>query len=358
MQFNFLILLLLCFSVVSLRAGPVSLETNGVLRLRALVVDDPGAAAQFLLVRAAADQALGDTPDPVKAIFMEGHLEKDPKKMRSTAALKDRGKIEALGWAWAATGDERYGAQARRFLLAWAKVNQPDGNAINETFFEPMIVAYDLLRDTFSKADRQIVDDWLRNKAETLWKSTFSVGVGGNWYSHRLKIVGLIGLIIGDDSMVQHVTEGYHKQIKAMIKPDGATTEFYVRDSINYHLYSIEPLLTLACAMERRGGKLFDYGDPEGVSLHNAVNFVVPFAEGQKHHIDFANSKSNADHWRAANGESHYAAHPWSPQSSIRMLTQAAWFVPEYGTLAAKVAGKPGQKFIDWRTVINAAAPR
>ncbi len=289
---------------------------------------------------------------------MEGHLEKDPKKIRSTAALKDRKKIEALGWAWAATGDERYATQTRKFLLAWARVNQPDGDAINETFFEPMIVAYDLLRNTFPMDDRQIMDAWLQHKAETLWKSTFSVGFGGNWYSHRLKIVGLIGLTIGDDSMVQHVAEGYHKQIKAMIKPDGATTEFYIRDSISYHLYSIEPLLTLAGAMERHGIKLFDYEAAKGVSLRHSVDFVIPFAEGKKTHIDFGNSTASADHWRAANGESHYAAHPWLPKSSIRMLTEAAWFVPEYSSLAAKIDGHPEQKFLDWRTVINAAGPR
>jgi hypothetical protein len=358
MRINGLILVSLCFVAFSLRAGPVSLTTNEVLRLRALIISDPAAAAQFAPVRAAADRALGDAPDPVATVIFEGHLEKDPKKIRTTLAFKDRAKIESLGWAWAATGDERYAVQARKILLAWARVNKPDGDAINETQFEPMIVAYDLLRNTFAKADQQIVDAWLRNKAETLWKSTFSVGFGGNWYSHRLKVVGLIGLILDDDSMVGRVTEGFQKQIKAMIKPDGATTEFYVRDSMSYHLYSIEPLLTLACALERHGGTLFDYGDPKGVSLHNSVNFIIPFAERQKTHMEFVNSKSSFDRKRAANGESHYAPHPWTPKSSIRIFTQAAWFVPEYGKLAAKLEGHPDQKFIDWRTVINAAAPR
>jgi hypothetical protein len=358
MQFKEIILILLCFAGLSSQAGPVSLRTNEVQRLRALVVDDPGAAAQLAVVRAVADKALADNPDPVKAIFMQGHLEKDPKKIRSTAALKDREKIEALGWAWAATGDEKYGAQARKFLLAWAKVNQADGDAINETFFEPLIVAFDLLRDTFSPADRQVVDEWLRNKAETLWNSKFSVGFGGNWYSHRLKIVGLIGLVINGDSMIQNVTDGYRRQIKAMIKPDGATTEFYIRDSLSYHLYSIEPLLTLARAMERHGEKLYDYENPKGVSLRKSVDFVIPFTDGRKTHVEFANSTANADHWRATNGESHYAAHPFSPKSATRMLSQAAWFNPEYGKLAAKTDGHPDQKFIDWRSVINAAGPR
>ncbi len=358
MRLELLISLLPGFLAASLQAGPVSLNTNEVTRLRALIASDPGAAAQFAIVRAAADRALTDAPDPIAKLTLEGHLEKEPAKIRTMAALKDRGKIEAFGWTWAGTGDERYAAQARKFLLAWARVNKPDGDAINETQFEQMIVPYDLLRDSFSTADRQMVDAWLRNKAETLWKSTFSVGIGGNWYSHRLKLVGLVGLTLGDEPMVKQVTEGFHKQIKAMIKPDGATTEFYVRDAMTYHIYAIEPLLTLACAMQRHTGEnLFDYGDPNAVSLHNSVNFIIPFADRQKTHDEFTHTKSDFDRKRAANGESHYAPHPWTPKSSVRIFTMAAWWVPDYGKLAAKVAGQPGQQFIDWRSVINAATP-
>ncbi len=354
-----LFLFCFCFLAAPLQAGPVSLRTNEILRLRALIAGDPAAATQFATVRSAADSALNDAPDPIPKLTLEGHLEKEPDKIRTMAALKDRGKIESFGWAWAATGDERYAAAARKFLLAWARVNKPDGDAINETQFEQMIVPYDLLRATFPRADQQIVDAWLRNKAETLWKSTFSVGLGGNWYSHRLKVVGLVGLTLGDDSMVKEVIEGFHKQIKTMIKSDGATTEFYVRDAMSYHLYAIEPLLTLACAVERHTGEnLFDYGGPNGASLHNSVNFIIPFADGRKTHNEFANTKSSFDRKRAANGESHYAPHPWTPKSSVRIFTMAAWWVPEYRNLAARVAGHPAETFIDWRTVINAAAPR
>ena len=53
------------------------------------------------------------------------------------------------------TDDARYSSKADEFILAWAGVNQSDGDAINETQFEPLIVAYDLLRGTFSEADRR-----------------------------------------------------------------------------------------------------------------------------------------------------------------------------------------------------------
>jgi hypothetical protein len=35
------------------------------------------------------------------------------------------------------------------------------------------------------------------------------------------------------------------------------------------------------------------------------------------------------------------------------MLGKASWFRPEYGKLAAKLAGKPSQDFINWDMVVN-----
>ncbi|MEO7297647.1 MAG: alginate lyase family protein [Verrucomicrobiota bacterium] len=343
------------FLNVSLQAGSVSLETNEVLQLRMLIDKDKTAAAQFAEIHDAAIHALGERPDPIPKIISEGHLVKDPKKIRSVAALKDTQKISSLAWAWAATGDERYAAQARKFLLAWAKVNQADGNDINESKFEPMLVAYDLLRFTFSESERQIVDDWWRRKAKALWKGPRG---GGNWFSHNLKTVGLIALTLNDDLLFKDVKKGFFKQVGADIKPDGACTDFYVRDSFHYHIYSIEPLLSLAHAAERHGEQFFDYRATNGASLRRAVDFVVPYAEGKKTHIEFANSKSDFDRVRAKNGETAYKPHPWKPTASIRMFSGAAWFDSKYGKIAAKLSGKPDQPFINWRMVIDAASPR
>jgi hypothetical protein len=38
------------------------------------------------------------------------------------------------------------------------------------------------------------------------------------------------------------------------------------------------------------------------------------------------------------------------------MFSEAAWFIPEYGTLAAELAGKPKEHFFNWRMVINAVS--
>lgn len=105
-------------ATAALQAGPVSLKTNEVLQLRALVGKDAAAAARFAEVLKVADRALNAKPDPIEKVISEGHLVTDPLKIRSRGAMADRKKIESLAWAWAMTDDARYLAKAREFLLA------------------------------------------------------------------------------------------------------------------------------------------------------------------------------------------------------------------------------------------------
>jgi len=90
--------------------------------------------------------------------------------------------------------------------------------------------------------------------------------------------------------------------------------------------------------------------------LKSGVDFVVPFATGAKTHMEFANSKVAFDKKRAQNGQAEYQHHLWEPKAATKMFSQAAWFRPEYGVLAAKLAEHPGEKFFSWQMVINAVS--
>lgn len=338
---------------LQVQAGPATLDQNELRVLRELVARDPAAAKQFEAVRKAADEALSGKPQPVERIISAGELESDPEKVQTTAALKDVDKAEALAWAWAVTGDERYARKGREYIDAWAQVNRSDGNPINETKLEPMIEAYDLLRDTYDAAGRARIDRWLNDRAMTVWNDPRVHRE--NWQSHRLKIVGLIGATTGSETLWALADKGFKEQIGANFDASGQSVDFKRRDALHYHLYAVQPLLTLACVAQNKGEFLFDYKAGNGASLREAVEFVEPYATGQKKHVEFAGSEVSFDRKRAAAGEKSFAQKYWSPTASVRLFAEAGCLDPAYDKLAAKIAGSAGSPYVRWRSVINAA---
>ncbi len=337
------------------RAGVVSLDPQEIQQLRTLVRSDPAAAAVFESLRAAADRTLIEQPDPIQKVTSEGHLASDPRRIESRASLHDLSKMEALGWAWAVTGDSRYFDRLDLYLTAWARVNKPDGDPINESNFDSACVAYDLARGSMPPQDRQLVDAWLQGKADKLMGKNEP---DNNWGAHAAKMVGLIGLTIQDPKAVDWAIHRFKHQIKVEFRANGATSDFYERDALFYHLYSITPLLELARAEARAGLNLFDYGalGSATATLHAGVDFVAPFAEGAQTHIEFLHSASAFDHARAKDGEPAFIPHPWDPKSAVEMFVLAAWFQPKYGALAAQLEGMPGARYVNWDSVLNAVS--
>jgi len=346
---------LLLFGAGPAAAGPVTLEPAEVGSLRALLAKDNAAAKVYDELRATADAALIGRPNPIALVDSAGRLDKDPVKVRTNASLDDMEKVEALAWTWAVTGDARYATQGRSYILAWAKVNRPDGHPINETKFEPMIEAYDLLRPGFSATERDTVDGWLRAKARALQGTTRAQRE--NWESHRLKIIGLIGATIGDRQLWDYADAGFKKHLRENFEPNGESYDLKTRDALHYHVYSLQPLLTLACVAQRSGDPLYAYHAGTGASLQQAVEYLQPYASGEKKHLEFANSQVSFDRKRAAAGEKEYSNHYWNPKASARMYSEAGCLEPKYNEVAAAVAGSRGKRYLNWRSVLNVAAP-
>lgn len=332
-------------------AGPVTLDVAEIATLRRLVAKNAEASAQFGKLLKVANAALLDRPNPVTRLVSEGHLASDPEKIRTTAALKDMKKMEALAWSWVVSEDERYAVKAREFIKDWAVVNESDGNPINESNFESLVEAYDLLRLTYPQDDRDLIDGWLRNKAKVLWANP--KGHELNWQSHRLKIVGLVAATIGDKVLWELADEGFKKHIETNFDARGVSLDFKRRDALHYHLYSIQPLLTLSCVARQKGESLFTYLAPSGASLKQAVDFVKPYAFGEKKQREFEKSKAGFDRTRALAGEKEYVPHYWNPKSSVRAFAEAGCMDSSYDTVAATVAGKSNNRFVNWRGVLN-----
>jgi hypothetical protein len=338
--------------------GLASLTPAELARLRAMVADDAEAARRFEAVRAQADHAAADPPNPIARITTEGRLDGDPDKVATDRALADMGKLEALGLAYAVTGAAPYLAAIERDLDAWAAVNQPTGDPIDETRLEAAIVAFDLTAPALAPAHRDRIARWLHRvaAAEIASRKGHRATAINNWNSHRLKLVGLVGYALDDAALVDWARRGYEAQIADNLRPDGSSFDFEERDALHYHVYDLVPLLRLAIVLARDGGHPYTQAAPSGATLAAGVAFLLPYARGEQQHAEFVRSRVPFDRQRAANGQAAYQpGRLFEPAEARPALELAQFFQPELAALVADLAGAHGAAWPTVRVLLNAA---
>ncbi|MDB6140281.1 MAG: alginate lyase [Verrucomicrobiaceae bacterium] len=340
-------------------AQQIALSAAQQTMLRGLVARDKEAARQFSKIRAGADEALAASPNPVAVIESEGRLKSDPGKISTAKSLGDMRKVETLGWAFAVTGKAPFGEKTKEFVLAWARTNEPRGDPINETKLEPLLMGYDLTQSVFSPAEKGEVNAWLRKIATALIDHQKKKGAAtsfNNWHSHRLKMLGLCGWLLGDPALIARAVSGYREQISKNLLPDGSSFDFHERDALHYHCYDLEPLLTLATAARVQGIDLYHEAGGNGATLGKAVEFLVPYCEGSQIHAEYVNSKVAFDRKRAEAGQGEFAiGHAFDPREGIPVLELAASFDEKFAVVLARMKGRKTAHGSSWAMVIGEA---
>lgn len=329
--FTFVFLLLL---TVHATAQYVGLSPQNIIALKQLEQKDEAVKNMLAGLRSTADEALTESPSPRDTIVSEGHLNNHPDKIASIKAMQDYHKIYSLAIVYKLTNDEKFLQKAIIFLKAWAAINQPQGNPINDSKLDEVFAAYDMLRMEITTSDRNIIDSWLQTTASmeiSKAKKGKSTTIN-NWQSHRLKVVGEVGFILNDSVFKNYAVEGLKNQVAINLNADGSSWDFKERDALHYHAYDLEPMLVLAIIIKRAtNNDLFNYQSASGSSIKKSVDWFVPFITGQKTHAEFTNSKVAFDMARAKNNEKGYAPGTFfDPENGIYTLSLSAFFDNEY----------------------------
>lgn len=299
------------------------------------------------------NQALKEKPNPIQTISTEGKLKGDPVKTATQLSIKDFSKIYSLAVRYKITEQQQYLDKAIEFMLAWARINHPGGNPINDTNLDPLIEAYQIIKQHIPRDAHQEILAWLKATATAEIESTPKNQNKGtafnNWNSHRLKIIGEIGFATGDNKFQQFAIEGLKKQLAVNLLPDGSSIDFKLRDALHYHVYDLEPLLTLSIAIKRATGEdFYNYQSETGSSLKKSVEWLVPFLTGEKTHEEFVHSTVDFDLKRANNGEAGYQKGTlFNPLNGLRTLAVAGYFDPAYDELYKRVKGD-SKSDADW----------
>lgn len=299
--------------------------------------------------RRIADEALSQAPQPIEIIVTGGRLQGDVDKARSATSLKDMDKIEALAVAFKVYGNPAYATAAGTYLAAWAGLNRPSGQAIDETGLEPGIFGYRIVRMELPAILRSRIDQWMRNIARAeIGSRDISKGTAkNNWHSHRLKTVGLIGFAVGDSQLIAYARDGFKAQIQDNLLPDGSSIDFLERDALSYHVYDLRPLTALAMACSETGEDLYHWQAANGASVARSVQWLLPFVRGEKVHAEFVGSHVPFDIKRSRNHEKgHEIGALWEPKNALPLLDMAVAYDASLGPLARSFGTTPHLRLV------------
>jgi hypothetical protein len=338
-------------------AWTTPLTAGQLARLRKLVAQDPEAQA---LARRIADEAadhLDDEPTPLKVIHYEGLVHTHPKRIATVAKLKQMGDAAKLVQFWQVSGDARAAAQLRKLILAWTSTYELTGNDVNENKFKPLLVAYHALREGFAPTQRQRIDQWVEELGKLHFRAVRRSRHFTNRYSKHVRLLALTALILEKPEWTRQAHEGIKRFVSNSLYGDGASHDLRRRDTLTYHCSSLKPPIELAMLAGSQGRDMYTWTNRRGGSIAKSVDYVVPFALGEKTHREWVHTKVKLDKKRAEAGlEKYRPGRLFDPEDALELMEAASYFDADLTHVVEHLTEGDAKRFPTWRMLVNAAA--
>ena len=292
-------------------------------------------------------------PDPSKPDG-KPYIRKDGERNPEISKITDRDNLGRLGdtvttlsLAYAYTGREEYAAHAARLVRVWfldpatrmnphlqfgqyiPGINQGRGIGIIETRNLPELLDGVMLisgSPAWTKADEDGLQAWMRAYLTWLLESTHGREESKNGNNHEtwydVQVAGL-ALYTGQVDVARRTLEGARARIATQIEPDGRQPRELERTrSWHYSEFNLAAFMDLATLGRHVGVDLWTYRTADGRSIRQAVDFMVPYAAGERK-------------W-AFDQITPFSA---STIHSILRRGAAAWKEPKYQVLADRIGG-------------------
>lgn len=306
-----------------------------------VVARPPRTAAEQEII-AEADSLLARAPRPLKTISTAGRLPDDPVSLASQSARNDWPGMQALALAARITGEARYSAALQVYFADWVAVFEPSFNPISETQFHFVALAYQAGGQHLGAETRAATLSLFRRMAEGyLDPARTGSGTGrNNWQSHRVKLVTALAFALEDADLIAGARLVFRKQVASNIAADGRVFDFSERDALHYVVYSLEPLLVAALIARQHGEDWYSYQSRQGSSLTGALEWLAPYARGEKVHEEFKHTRNRFDRERAAAGLPRFSG-LWAAGGALITYQAAARFDVRWQPLASRLGLAP-----------------
>ncbi len=307
------------------------LDKNETYRLSEVISTHPEVRILADSILNLAADAIKHQPRPLEEMHFEGLLETDPKRIHTVKSFADINHTATLLYAGYVTDNKKYGEKVRDIVVEWAKNYKPDGNTINENKFIVFFWGYHIYKKRFSHEQQQLVEGWIKDIA--LKQMNRERTPNNNWEAKRLKIIGIAGVILQNKQYIEYSIDGFKKYISTNYFPDGTSNDLHTRDALHYHISGIKPCLSAFINLSEFDERfaLFDWESESGSSIRASVEFVVPYAKGEKQRKEWTNSKVELDKRRAEAGiEEYRSGRLFDPKDAWELFEWACYYNPDW----------------------------
>jgi hypothetical protein len=250
-----------------------------------------------------------NTPDGLPYIQKDGQRNPETERydIARMSGLCDT--VQTLTLAYHFTGQEKYAEKAARQLRVWfldeatrmnpnlnySQMVKGQGNEgmpyglIDSRRLTLLGDAMKILRKSksWSTEDQAGMGRWF--DAFLTWFQTSRLGNSegsalnnhGIWYDVQ---VAAFALYCGKTEMARSILEeAKTKRIAAQVEPDGSQPgELKRTRSLTYVLFNLNAMVSLAMLGDEVGVDIWNYSDAQGRGLRKAIDWVIPYAKGQK----------------------------------------------------------------------------
>lgn len=247
-------------------------------------------------------------PDGLPYIRRDGELNPESKRDTDNPKLNAMASaVETLALAYYFTGEAKYAERAALLLRVWfldpatrmnpnyeyaqavmGRNNGRGAGLIDARRLVDVVDAVGLLggAKAWTVQDQQGLQDWFR--AFVKWLQTSANGKEeaaarnnhGTWFAADM---AAFALFIGDEALARKTVEAVKARIAWQIEPDGRQPlELDRTRAMSYSLFNLTALCSVATIGEKVGVELWHYQTKDNRSLRQALEYLAPFAFGEK----------------------------------------------------------------------------